>query len=354
MLRNHGRFKYSAIVDRPDFTWPQEKRLAFYVALNMEHFSYGEGLGISMSPGIPHPNTYNWAWREYGNRVGVWRLLDLFTDLELPISVLLNSELYDHSPEIVAAFRARGDEIVGHGRTNSEHQNDFDEAGEAALIREATETIARHEGRPPTGWLSPGVNPSDVTPDLLQEAGYTYILDWPMDDQPVWIKTRRGRLLSLPYPHEVNDIPMIMLHHGDAGAFADMIIDNFEEMLEQSQNQPLVYCVSLHAFIVGQPYRLRHLRRALSHICKHRDNLWITTGGKSPATSPSQRRSNRSNRPPTYWSVPNVGALAMGHGLGLVVRSENEVTGVRAVTAPCPPRETGVRMTPPAMHFPPS
>ena len=219
MLRDHGRFKYSAIVDRPDYTWPQGKKLAFYVALNMEHFSYGEGLGISMSPGIPHPNTYNWAWREYGNRVGVWRLLDLFTDLELPISVLLNSELYDHCPEVIAAFRARGDEIVGHGRTNSEHQNDFDEAGEAALIREATETIARHEGRPPAGWLSPGVNPSDVTSDLLQEAGYTYILDWPMDDQPVWIKTRRGRLLSLPYPHEVNDIPMIMLHHGDARAF---------------------------------------------------------------------------------------------------------------------------------------
>ena len=176
--------------------------------------------------------------------------------------------------------RARGDEIVGHGRTNSEHQNDFDEAGEAALIREATETIARHEGRPPTGWLGPGVNPSDVTPDLLQEAGYTCILDWPMDDQPVWIKTRRGWLLSLPYPHEVNDIPMIMLHHGDAGAFADMIIDNFDEMLDQSRKQPLVCCVSLHAFVVGQPYRLRHLRRALSHICKHRDTLWITTGGE--------------------------------------------------------------------------
>ena len=106
MLRDHGRFKYSAIVDRPDYTWPEGKRLAFYVALNMEHFSYGEGLGISMSPGIPHPNTYNWAWREYGNRVGVWRLLDLFTDLELPISVLLNSEVYDHCPEVVAAFRA--------------------------------------------------------------------------------------------------------------------------------------------------------------------------------------------------------------------------------------------------------
>ncbi len=279
MLPDHGRFKYSAITDRPDYTWPEGKRLAFHVALNFEHFAYGEGLGISMSPGIPHPNTYNWAWREYGNRVGVWRLLEVFDALELPVSLLLNSEVYDHCPEVVAAFRARGDEIIAHGRTNSEHQNDFDEAGEAALIKEATEIIARHEGKPPKGWLSPGVNPSSLTPDLLQEAGYTYILDWPMDDQPVWLKTRKGHILSVPYPHEVNDIPMVMLHHGSAAGFADMIIDNFDEMLEQSKRQPLVYGIGLHAFIVGQPFRLRHLRRALEHVCRHRDQVWFTTIG---------------------------------------------------------------------------
>ncbi len=279
MLPDHGRFKYSAITDRPDYTWPEGKRLALHVALNFEHFAYGEGLGISMSPGIPHPNTYNWAWREYGNRVGVWRLLEVFDALELPVSLLLNSEVYDHCPEVVAAFRARGDEIVAHGRTNSEHQNDFDEAGEAALIKEATEIIARHEGKPPKGWLSPGVNPSTLTPDLLQEAGYTYILDWPMDDQPVWLKTRKGHILSVPYPHEVNDIPMVMLHHGSAAGFADMMIDNFDEMLEQSKRQPLVYGIGLHAFIVGQPFRLRHLRRALEHVCRHRDQVWFTTIG---------------------------------------------------------------------------
>lgn len=279
MLPDHGRFKYSAITDRPDYTWPEGKRLAFHVALNFEHFAYGEGLGISMSPGIPHPNTYNWAWREYGNRVGVWRLLEVFDALELPVSLLLNSEVYDHCPEVVAAFRQRGDEIVAHGRTNSEHQNDFDEAGETALIKEATETIARHEGKPPKGWLSPGVNPSTLTPDLLQEAGYTYILDWPMDDQPVWLKTRKERILSVPYPHEVNDIPMIMLHHGGATEFADLIVDNFDEMLEQSKKQSLVYGIGLHAFIVGQPYRLRHLRRALEHVCRHRDRVWFATTG---------------------------------------------------------------------------
>ncbi len=281
MLRSHGRFTYSAIVDRPDFDWPDGKRLAFYVAMNFEHFAYGEGLGISYSPGIPHPNTYNWAWREYGNRVGVWRLIELFDDLRLPVSLLLNSEVYDHCPEVVAALRTRGAEVVGHGRTNSEHQNDLDEAGEARLIREATEAITRHEGKPPRGWLSPGVNPSAVTPDLLEEAGYTYILDWgPMDDQPVWMKTRKGRLLVVPYPQEVNDIPMICLHHGTSVAFADMMVDQFDEMLRQSERQPLVYGISLHAFIAGQPFRVRHLRRALEHVCRQRDRVWLATSGE--------------------------------------------------------------------------
>jgi allantoinase len=281
MLRSHDRFPYSPITRRPEFSWPDGRRLAVHICLNLEHFAYGEGLGVSYSPGLPHPNTYNWAWREYGNRVGVWRLIEMFDEFKLPVSLLLNSEVYDHCPEAVAAFRARGDEVIGHGRTNSEHQNDFDEAGEAKLIREVRDTIARHEGKPPRGWLSPGVNPSAVTPDLLQEAGYTYILDWgPMDDQPVWLRTRQGHILSVPYPQEVNDIPMIALHHGTAPAFADTIIDTFDEMLAQSAEQPLVYGIALHAFLVGHPFRLRHLRRALEHVGRHREGVWLATTGQ--------------------------------------------------------------------------
>lgn len=194
--------------------------------------------------------------------------------------MLLNSEVYNHCPQVVAALRKRGDEIVGHGRTNSEHQNDFKEEGERQLIAEVTDAIRRHEGKPPKGWLSPGVNPSRVTPDLLCEAGYEYILDWPMDDQPVWMKTRSGSILSVPYPHEVNDIPMIALHHGTADKFADMIIDNFEEMLEQSKGEALVYGVSIHAFLVGQPFRLRHFRRAMEHVAAQSDRVWFATTGQ--------------------------------------------------------------------------
>ncbi|MBB1632425.1 polysaccharide deacetylase family protein [Cupriavidus sp. UME77] len=279
MLASHDRFPYSPIVERPQFDWPGGKRLAVHLCLNLEHFAYNTGGGISYSPGIPHPNTYNWGWREYGNRVGVWRIIALCDKLGIPLSVLLNAECYAHCPQVIDALRKRGDEILGHGRTNSEQQNNFSEAEECELIREVTEAIAHHEGKPPAGWLSPGVNPSNVTPDLLQEAGYRYILDWPMDDQPVWINTRGGRLLSIPYPHEVNDIPAIALHDATASEFADIIIDNFDEMLEQSVEQPLVYGISIHAFLIGQPYRLRQFRRAMEHILRHRNQIWLTTTG---------------------------------------------------------------------------
>src|SRR5262249_9012285 len=159
------------------------------------------------------------------------RLIDLFDEHKLPLSVLLNTECYDHCPQLVEAFRARGDEIVAHGRTNSEHQNGMKPEDERRLIAEATEAIRRHEKKPPRGWMSPGAHPSASTEDLLAEAGYLYTLDWPIDDQPAWMTTKSGPLLSLPYPHEVNDVPMVVLHDGTAPAFADMAIDNFDELL---------------------------------------------------------------------------------------------------------------------------
>lgn len=274
------RFDYQGIRGRPDFAWPGDKRLAVYVALCVEHFSYGSGLGLPYSPGLNHPNSYNWGWREYGNRVGGWRLLELFEEYGLPLSVLLNTACYDHCPELIAAFRARGDEIVAHGRTNSENANGMSEADERQLIAEVTDAIKRNEGKPPGGWMSPGAHPSALTEDLLAEAGYRYTLDWPMDDQPVWMKTRGGPLLSVPYPHEVNDVPMVVLHHGTAAAFADMAIDQFDEMLAQSDRQPLALGITIHSFIVGQPFRLRQFRRVLEHISRKADSIWFTTAGQ--------------------------------------------------------------------------
>lgn len=279
MLPTPNRFPYAGINDRPAFTWPEGKRLAVYVALCVEHFSYGSGLGLAYSPGLSHPNSYNWGWREYGNRVGGWRLIDLFNEHRLPLTVLLNTACYDHCPELVAAHRARGDEIVAHGRTNSEHQNGLGPDDERALIREATDAIRRHEGVQAGGWMSPGAHPSARTEDLLAEAGYRYTLDWPIDDQPVWMRTSAGPLLSVPYPHEVNDVPMVVLHDGTARAFADMAIDNFDEMLSQSRKGPLVYGMTIHTFIVGQPFRIKQFRGVIEHIKQFGDDVWFTTAG---------------------------------------------------------------------------
>ena len=279
LLRTHGRFGYQPIVGRRKFEWPEGRRLALYLALNLEHYAFGEGLVEELVPGMPQPDVLNHSWREYGNRVGAWRLARLFDELRLPATVLVNTDLYAHCPELVAAFRARGDEIAAHGRTNSERQSGLDEAAERGLIAEASETISRYEGRRPAGWLGPWIAETPLTPDLLQEAGYEYVLDWCADDQPVWLATRSGRLLAVPYPQELNDSSAIIGRRVGAAEFADMIVDQFDEMLEQSVGEPLVMGVALHSYIVGQPFRLRHLRRALAHLAAPRDTVWRTTTG---------------------------------------------------------------------------
>ncbi len=281
-LADHGRFAYRGIHDRPDYHWPGGARLAVYLGYNIEHFAFGEGLGAALGPASPEPDVLNYSWREYGNRVGAWRCLELFDALELPVGTLINTALYEHCPELIAAHRAREDEIIGHGHTNSVRQSDLGETGERDLIVACRARVERESGTAPTGWLSPWISESVHTPDLLAEAGYRYTLNWAHDDQPVRMHTRHGALWSIPYPQELNDIPMIVARKLDGRAFADMILDQFDEMLLQSRNQPLVMGIALHPYLVGQPYRLRHLRRALEVLAAARDRgrIWFTTPGR--------------------------------------------------------------------------
>ena len=280
-LQSHGRYGYSAIHRRKDYTWPGGRRLAVYLGFNIEHFEFGAGLGAALGPKSPEPDVLNFSWRDYGNRVGVWRCLDLFEDLKVPTAALINTALYDYCPEVIEAFVRRGDELVGHGHTNSERQSDMDEATEKALLLGCRERIHRESGQQARGWLSPWISESAVTPDLLAETGYHYTLNWCHDDQPVKFETRSGATLwSIPYPQELNDIPMIVARQLDGRAFADMIVDNFEEMLRQSEAQPLVMGIALHPYLVGQPYRLRHLRRALEHVLHRSKKVWWTTPGQ--------------------------------------------------------------------------
>ena len=281
-LADHGRYDYSPLVDRPNFEWPGGKRLAFYLALNVEHFAFGGPMGHTPTALGPPPDPRNFAWRDYGLRVGIWRIFDLADQLGLPLCHLINSSVSERYPQIVQRIRARGDEIVGHGRTNSERQADLPEADERALIEEATEVLARVHGTRPAGWMGPWISESAFTPDLLKEAGYTYLLDWPADDQPFWMRTRSGPILGMPYPIELNDSPTMLSRMQPATDFTRMIIDQFETMLEMSETAPLICGVSLHTFVVGQPFRFAELRRALLHVVNHsqRDKVWFTRPGE--------------------------------------------------------------------------
>ena len=281
-LPGHGRFDYTPITRRPDYRWPGGAGLAVYIGFNLEHFAFGEGLGANIGPASPQPDVLNYSWREYGNRVGAWRCLDLFESLNLPSGAIINTALYDHCLELVAAFAQRGDELIGHGHSNSERQGTLSESAERELLSLCRGRMLQHSGVAPEGWLSPWISESPVTPDLLVETGYRYTLNWCHDDQPVPMRTRSGeRLWSVPYPQELNDIPMIIGRQMDARDFARMIGDQFIEMLEQSRTQPLVMGIALHPYLMGQPYRLRHLREALTPIAAARDSgqVWITTPG---------------------------------------------------------------------------
>jgi len=279
-FREFERIRFSTIAERPDFDWPDGKRLACYVALNLEHFIYGEG-GVDLDRNSPPPNLRSYLWREYGNRVGVWRLLDLFDELDLPIAVISNTAVYDHAPQILAAHRARGDEVIGHGITNSKPLAAMDEAEERALFGEVTERLTAEEGKPPKGWLSPYLLPSERTYDLLTEFGYDYVLDFGMvDDQPFWCETATGPLLCLPYPIELNDQPAMVFRRDGPEEFFSHAIDQFDEMRRSSERYAQVFVVSLHSFLAGQPYRLKHLRRLLEHIKAHEAEIWITTPGE--------------------------------------------------------------------------
>ena len=281
MLKTHGRYDYSSLPNRLQYEWPNGTKLAVYVAMNIEAFSYGEGKGAAIAPPEQAMSHSIYSWRDYGNRVGFWRLMDMFDDLQIPVQHQINTAIYDECPDIPERIRSRNDEFLGHGYTNSEEQGGLSEQKEKDLIAKCTATITKHEGKAPTGWMSPWLSNSETTMDLLQEAGYRYVMDWTMDDQPIWIKTRGGKILSMPYPVEANDNRGIVWYRYTSSEFTDMLIDNFDEMLEQTQRDghPLVCPISLHPFVVGRPYRIRQLRRALEHILKYKDRIWLTRPG---------------------------------------------------------------------------
>jgi hypothetical protein len=254
MLASHGRYRYSPLVCRPHSRWPGGKRLALYIALRVEDYSFGSGRTEDILPGASQPDLVNASWRDYGNRIGGFRLIERLRHFGIAPAILLNTAVYDTAPDIVEAARSAGCEIIAHGRSNSDTLAIMSPEAEAAYIGDVADRIASHEGHRPLGWSSPWLAHSPTTLDTLAAAGFRYVLDLRMDDQPVWITTSSGRLMAIPYALELNDSTTAIGRYAGARDFADMIVDEFDEMLDASRDRAMVMSIVVHSFISGQPF----------------------------------------------------------------------------------------------------
>lgn len=267
-------YDYSPLTDRPPSVWPNGRRLAVYIAVGLEVYAYAEGLTEDILPGAPSPGLVNVAWRDYGNRVGGFRLLDRLGSLGIAPAILLNSGVYEAAPDIIQAARRLGAEFIAHGYRNSDTLATMTPGRESEYIASVARAIKDNEGEQPGGWSSPWLAHSASTLDLLSQHGFRYLLDLRLDDQPVWLRTEHKPLLAIPYAAEINDSTSQIGRFASGREFADMIVDEFDEMREAARNHALVMSVVVHSFISGQPFRLRALMRALRHITLQ-DDVWL-------------------------------------------------------------------------------
>jgi len=274
----HNRFAYSAIVDRPRLEWPNGARVAVWVIPNIEHFLFDRpSTRITNLP--VNPDVLNYAWRDYGVRVGIWRLMEIMTKFGVRGTVALNSDVCREYPRIIEEGKKLGWEWMGHGTTNSIVLNQQTEAEERALIKEVVTTIAKSAGRAPRGWLSPGMTETVRTLDILADNGIEYTGNWVNDEQPYPMKVRKGSMISMPYSSEINDIPAMLSLHQSPERFGQMICDQFDVLYEDGLTTGRVMSICLHPFIIGHPHRSKYFAKALAHIAARQD-VWLATGGE--------------------------------------------------------------------------
>jgi allantoinase len=257
-------------------SWPDGRSVAVWPVVNIEYFVPGQP-GPSIQPHLVHGRDIaNYGWREYGNRVGFWRLLELFAELGISATSALNAEVCLRHPDIAAAIVAQGWEVMGHGWDNSARQHEMSREVERDHIARTLGTLAETTNQPVLGWLTPGFAVSDATEELLAEAGLSYTADRCDDDVPYWFDTARGTLLAIPYSLETNDISLFLSVHYTAAEFADAMVDQVARLVAENATGS-VAALGLHPFLVGQPGRIEHLRSALTRIAAM-PQVWFTTG----------------------------------------------------------------------------
>jgi len=287
------RISYSPISERPPLKLPDGKRMAVWVIVNVEEWDANMPMPRTVltppAGGSPSPDIPNWAWHEYGNRVGFWRLLKTFDEFKLPAALAINGSAIAAYPAIVKAAKERNWEFMGHGFTQRNMQKVENERED---IRKTADVIAKATGKRPRGWLGPGLTETWETPDLLKQEGYEYVADWVLDDQPVWLKTKTMPIVNIPYTQECNDVAMMLIQHHKASEYQDRALDQFEQIYEDAADSARIMALVIHPYIMGAPHRAKYFRRIFEVIRRKPDVAFMTgeqildwflkTGPKAP------------------------------------------------------------------------
>jgi allantoinase len=278
--QNHGRFPYSAIIDRKPLRWPKGARVAVWVIPNIEHFLFDRpSTSITSATTSLVPDVLNYSWRDYGVRVGVWRMMEIMERHGVRGTVALNSDVCFYYPRILEEGNRLGWEWMGHGTSNSILINKQTEEEERALIAGVVGRIEHATGKRPRGWLSPALTESHRTLDILAENRIEYVANWVNDEQPYPMRVKSGTMLSLPYSVEINDIPVFLEMKQSGESFSRMICDQFDVLYEDGAKTGRVMAVSLHPFLIGHPHRAKYFAQALTHITS-RQEVWLATGSE--------------------------------------------------------------------------
>jgi len=281
MQADPNLYDYWPYKDRPKIEWPDGKKLAFWIAPNVEYYEFNPPVNPSRSGWPkPSPDVVGYSQRDWGNRVGHWRLMELLDKYEMRGSVSLNVALCDHLPEIIEACAERNWEFFSHGIYNTRYSYGMTEEQERSVLEDSIKTVQEITGQRIRGYLAPALTHTERTFDLIAEHDFWYTCDLFQDDQPQPIKTKSGKLVSMPYSLEVNDVITYGALAMSPARYTDILIRHFDQLLEESQESGAVMCIPLHAYLVSQPHRIRPFEEALKHITSHKEDIWITTGAE--------------------------------------------------------------------------
>lgn len=274
-----GYITYSPIIDRPKVQWPNNARVAFWTAPNIEFYEYQPPVNEyrDQYPRVPHPDVMQYSYRDYGNRAGFWRMLEVFDHYRLRATTSLNVAVLDHFPEIRDAMVERDWDFMSHGVYNTRYLFGMSEADERDFYRDTIDTIRRHTGKQQKGMLGPAFSATPNTPRLMAEAGLIYHVDWFIDDQPFPINVPQGKLVGVPYGREINDAFLLWMGSSWEGEyFLQACKDQFDTLYEEGAESGRVMCVALHPFLIGQPHRVRYLDEVFDYILSH-EGVWAAT-----------------------------------------------------------------------------